>query len=60
MEDAALCIVKCDDGSVYQPCGCLKGSLVEANENLVTKPHLLSTKVRLRTTRPWGSNNHNV
>jgi len=43
-ELAPLCHVTCEDGCVYTLCSCIKGSLVEVNENLKERPQLLVEK----------------
>ena len=40
-----LCFVTCTDGSTYTLRSCIKGGLVEANEQLVDHPELLAQKV---------------
>jgi len=44
-EGSPLCHLTCDDGSVYTVYGCIRGNLVEVNENLVSSPQLLVAKV---------------
>ncbi|KAK7871184.1 hypothetical protein R5R35_002421 [Gryllus longicercus] len=39
-----LCFIECEDGSKYTVKSCLKGKLVEMNDNLVDNPNLLVTK----------------
>lgn len=43
-EGSPLCHLTCDDGSVYTVYGCIRGNLVEVNENLVSSPQLLVAK----------------
>ena len=40
-----LCFVTCTDGSTYTLRSCIKGGLIEANEQLVDHPELLTQKV---------------
>lgn len=39
--ESVLCNLVCEDGSVYAVYSCIKGKLVEINENLVDNPNLL-------------------
>jgi len=43
-EVSALCHVTCDNGQVYTVCGCIKSSLIEVNESLISNPQLLNEK----------------
>ena len=40
-----LCFVTCTDGSTYTLRSCIKGGLIEANDQLVEHPELLAQKV---------------
>jgi len=42
--NSVLCIVKCEDGTEYRIKACVRGKLIEVNENLVTNPQLLVDK----------------
>uniref|UniRef100_A0A0B6Y312 Actin-binding transcription modulator n=1 Tax=Arion vulgaris TaxID=1028688 RepID=A0A0B6Y312_9EUPU len=42
--NAPLCEVTCSDGSHYTLCCCIKGQLIEVNENLIKLPDLLVQK----------------
>lgn len=39
-----LCDVTCTDGSKYRFYSCIRGHLLEVNENLIAKPDMLRTK----------------
>lgn len=39
-----LCDVTCSDGSKYRLYSCVRGHLLEVNENLVVRPELLSSR----------------
>ena len=41
-EWSPLCRVFCSDGSEYTLCSCVRGRLIEVNENLLVNPRLLS------------------
>ncbi|CAL1528188.1 unnamed protein product [Lymnaea stagnalis] len=41
---APLCQVTCSDGSLYTLVCCIKGQLIEVNERLLQKPHLITEK----------------
>jgi len=41
---SVLCIIQCEDDSEYRVKACVKGKLVEVNENLIANPQLLLTK----------------
>ena len=43
-EKAVLCIVECEDGTEHHIRACVRGKLVEVNENLITNPQLLLEK----------------
>lgn len=42
--DSVLCYLVCDDDSVYPVYSCIKGKLVEINENLIGQPNLVVEK----------------
>lgn len=42
--ESILCNLECEDGCVYPVYSCIKGKLVEINENLVENPNLLVEK----------------
>ncbi|CAG5123453.1 unnamed protein product [Candidula unifasciata] len=42
--NSPLCEVTCSDGSVYTICCCVKGQLIEVNENLINHPELVMRK----------------
>lgn len=42
--DSILCYIECEDKSVYPVYSCIKGKLVEMNENLIENPQLLVEK----------------
>lgn len=42
--ESVLCRLVCDDGAVYPVYSCIKGKLVEINENLLDNPNLLVEK----------------
>ncbi|XP_044730044.1 protein Abitram [Chrysoperla carnea] len=42
--NSILCKIECEDGSVYNIYSCIKGKLVEINDNLSTDSSLLLTK----------------
>jgi len=41
---SVLCIIRCEDNTEYRVKACVKGKLIEVNENLVTNPQLLLHK----------------
>ncbi|XP_041365747.1 protein Abitram-like isoform X2 [Gigantopelta aegis] len=41
---SALCIVTCDNGQQYTLNSCMRGQLIEVNENLLQNPRLLTEK----------------
>lgn len=41
LPESVLCNLECEDGGVYPVYSCIKGKLVEINENLVEDPSLL-------------------
>ncbi|XP_067142279.1 protein Abitram [Centruroides vittatus] len=43
-QHSPLCEIHCNDNSVYVVYSCVYGRLVEVNENLLEKPHLLTEK----------------
>lgn len=43
-QNSILCYIECDDGTSYPVYSCIKGKLLEVNENLLTKPHLIIDK----------------
>lgn len=42
--ESVLCNLVCDDGVVYPVYSCIRGKLVEINENLIEKPELVVEK----------------
>lgn len=48
-EGSPLCHITCEDGSIYAVNGCIRGSLVEVNENLIANPQLVVAKVKHET-----------
>ena len=44
-EDSPLCKVSCEDGQEFTIVSGVRGNLLEVNENLVTKPELITQKV---------------
>lgn len=42
--ESILCYIECEDTTVYPVYSCIKGKLVEINENLVENPNLLVEK----------------
>lgn len=42
--DSTLCFIECEDGAKYSIYGCVKGKLVEINQNLLTNYNLLIEK----------------
>ena len=41
---SVICIVKCDDGSIYEIYSCVQGKLLEINAGLFEHPSLLKTR----------------
>lgn len=41
---SVLCFVECSDGSIYTVYSCVRGKLLEINENLFQKPELIKKK----------------
>ncbi|CAD5110785.1 DgyrCDS152 [Dimorphilus gyrociliatus] len=46
-ENSILCKIICEDDEVFTVYSCIKGMLVEVNENLIEKPQLLIEKVKV-------------
>ena len=46
-DESPLCRVTCSDGSTHTIRACVNSSLIEVNQSLIDKPHLLQEKV-------WG------
>jgi len=44
LPESLICEVTCSNGAKYSLYSCIKGKLVEVNEELVSKPHLLFEK----------------
>jgi len=42
--DSVLCIIKCEDNTEYRVKACVRGKLIEVNENLIINPQLLIDK----------------
>jgi len=54
-ELSPLCHISCDNDQVYTVYGCIRASLVEVNERLVTNPQLLVTNVSLSMNNNYCS-----
>jgi UPF0436 protein C9orf6 homolog len=45
--ESILCNISCEDGSSYTLMACMKGKLVEINDNLILNPNLLKEQVMI-------------